>query len=92
MPKKRTSAGEIIQCLRLVELEQSKGSSLKKAVHKVGVSYQTIVRWRREYGGLKLSQARRLKELEKENSRLKRVVADQALDIAILKDVNSGKY
>ena len=92
MPKKRYSAEEIIQRLRQVELEQSKGSSLKGAVHKVGVSYQTIVRWRREYGGLKLSQARRLKELEKENSRLKRVVADQALDIAMLKDVNTGKY
>ena len=92
MPKKRYSAEEIIQRLRQVELEQSKGSSLQKAVHKVGVSYQTIVRWRREYGGLKLSQARRLKELEKENSRLKRVVADQALDIAMLKDVNTGKY
>ena len=92
MPKKRYSAEEIIQHLRLVEVEQSKGLSLKKAVHKVGVSYQTIVRWRREYGGLKLSQARRLKDLEKENNRLKRVVADQALDIAILKDVNSGKY
>ena len=92
MPKKRYSAEEIIQCLRLVEVEQSRGLSLKKAVHKVGVSYQTIVRWRREYGGLKLSQARRLKELEKENNRLKRVVADQALDIVILKDVNTGKY
>ena len=92
MPKKRYSAEEIIQCLRLVEVEQSRGLSLKKAVHKVRVSYQTIVRWRREYGGLKLSQARRLKELEKENNRLKRVVADQALDIVILKDVNTGKY
>ena len=57
MQKNRYSAEEIIQRLRLVELEQSKGSSLKKAVHKVGVSYQTIVRWRREYEVLKLSQA-----------------------------------
>ena len=57
MPKNRYSAEEIIQRLRLVELEQSKGSSLKKAVHKLGVSYQTIVRWRREYEVLKLSQA-----------------------------------
>ena len=57
MPKNRYSAEEIIQRLRLVELEQSKGSSLKKAVHKIGVSYQTIVRWRREYEVLKLSQA-----------------------------------
>ena len=92
MPKKRYSAEEIIQHLRTIELEQSKGFSLKKAVQKVGVSYQTIIRWRREYGGLKISQARRLKELEKENFRLKRLVADQALDIAILKDVSSGKF
>ena len=92
MSKKRYSAEEIIQHLRTIELEQSKGSSLKRAVQKAGVSYQTIIRWRREYGGLKISQARRLKELEKENSRLKRLVADQALDIAILKDVSSGKF
>ena len=92
MPKKRYSVEEIIQHLRTIELEQSKGFSLKRAVQKVGVSYQTIIRWRREYGGLKISQARRLKELEKENSRLKRLVADQALDIAILKDVSSGKF
>ena len=58
MPKKRYRAEEIIHHLRTIELKQSKGSSLKRAVQKVGVSYQTIIRWRREYDGLKISQAR----------------------------------
>ena len=53
---------------------------------------QTIVRWRNEYGGLKVEQAKKLKELEKENARLKRIVADQALDMAVLKDVASGNF
>jgi putative transposase len=59
---------------------------------KLGVSEQTYYRWRREYGGLSLDQAKRLKELEKENTRLKKVVADQALDMAILKEANSGNF
>ena len=59
---------------------------------KIGVSEQTYYRWRREYGGLRDDQAKRLKQLEKENARLKKVVADQAVDIAILKEVSEGNF
>jgi len=92
MARKRYAPEEIIQHLRTVELEQGKGLKLDQAAKKVGVTPQTIVRWRNEYGGLKVDQAKRLKELEKENVRLKRLVADQALDNAILKDVAEGNF
>lgn len=92
MARKRYTPEEIIQHLRTVELEQGKGLKLDQAAKKVGVTPQTIVRWRNEYGGLKVEQAKRLKELEKENARLKRIVADQALDMAVLKDVATGNF
>ena len=92
MPRKRYTPEEIIQHLRTVELEQGKGLKLDQAAKKIGVTPQTIVRWRNEYGGLKVDQAKRLKELEKENARLKKIVADQALDMAILKDVAEGNF
>tara|TARA_B100001248_G_scaffold262372_1_gene257826 strand:+ start:2424 stop:2702 length:279 start_codon:yes stop_codon:yes gene_type:complete len=92
MARKRYSPEEIIQHLRTVELEQGRGLSLEEACKKVGVVQQTIFRWRKEYGGMKVDQAKRLKELEKENARLKRLVADQALDMAILKDVAEGNF
>ena len=78
--------------LRQAEVEFSKGQKTPQVCKKLGISEQTYYRWRREYGGLSIDQAKRLKELEKENTRLKRVVADQALDMAILKDVASGKF
>jgi len=92
MARKKHKAEEIIQHLRTVEIEQSKGATLEQAAKAVGVSYQTIIRWKKEFGGLDVEQAKRLKELELENSRLKRVVADQALDISILKEVSRGNY
>ncbi len=92
MARKKYTAEQIIQHLRTVELEQGKGLSLGKAAKKVGVTPQTLMRWRNEYGGLKVEQAKRLKHLEKENARLKRIVADQAIDNAILKDVASGNF
>lgn len=92
MPKKRHTPEEIISHLRTVELEQAKGDSLEEAARKVGVTQQTIVRWKAEFGGLRIDQAKRLKELEQENLRLKRVVANQALDISILKEVAEGKF
>lgn len=92
MPKKRYTPEEIIQHLRTVELEQAKGDSLEEASRKVGVSFQTVIRWRKEYGGLRIDQAKRLKELEQENLRLKRVVANLALDNSILKEVASGNF
>ena len=92
MPKKRYTPEEIIQHLRTAEIEQSQGHSLEEAARKIGVAPQTIVRWRNEFGGLRVDQAKRLKELEQENARLKRVVANQALDISILKEVSSGNF
>lgn len=92
MARKRYTPEEIIQHLRTVELEQGKGLRLEEAAKKVGVTAQTIVRWRNEYGGLKVELAKKLKELEKENARLKKAVADLVLDNAVLKDVASGNF
>lgn len=92
MPRKKHSAEEIIQHLRTVEIEQSKGLKLEEAARKIGVTLQTVIRWRNEYGGLKVDQAKRLKELEQENVRLKKLVANQALENLILKDVASGNF
>ena len=92
MARIRYTPEEIIQHLRTVELEQGKGLKLDEAARKVGVTLQTVIRWRKEYGGLKVSQTKKMRALEKENSRLKKLVADMALDNAILKDVASGNF
>ncbi len=92
MGRKRHTAAEIIGKLRTAEIELAKGLVTAEVVRKLGVTEQTYYRWRKEYGGLRLDQAKRLKELEKENTRLKKLVADQALDNAILKEVSSGKF
>ncbi len=78
--------------LREVELSCGQGKTIAEAVRQAGVSEQTYYRWRQEYGGMNTSDAKRMKELEKENARLKKLVADRALDIAILKDVNSKNF
>jgi putative transposase len=90
MPKKRYSPEQIINLLREAEVLLSKGSTTAKAARHLGITEQTYYRWRKEYGGMRINQAKRLKELEKENIRLKKLVADQALDNAILKDVAEG--
>ena len=92
MPKKRYSIEQILTKLREAEVLQSKGSKVPEAYRKIGVSEQTFYRWRKEYGGLRMDQARRLKELERENARLKKLVAEQALDIEIFKEANSGNF
>ena len=92
MGRKRHTAEEIIGKLRTAEIELAKGLGTAEVVRKLAITEQTYYRWRKEYGGLRLDQAKRLKELEKENTRLKKLVADQALDNAILKEVSSGKY
>jgi len=92
MPRKRYQAEEIIQHLRTLEIEQAKGSSLEEAAKKIGVTVTTLIRWRKEFGGLKVDQAKRLKELEQENARLKRIVANQVIDIDILKIAASGNF
>lgn len=76
MPKKHFTPEEIIQHLRTVEIEQMKGVSLEEAARKVGITPPTIHRWKKEFGGLRIDQAKRLRKLEQENCRLKRVVAN----------------
>lgn len=83
---KRYTAEQIVNTLREAEVELSKGQTIPVVAKKLGITDQTYYRWRREYGGLKVDQARRMKELEQENARLKRLVADQALDNAILRE------
>ncbi len=92
MPGKRHTAEEIVNKLREADVEIAQGASIGRACRKIGITDQTYYRWRKEYGGLKVDQARRFKEIEKENTRLKRVVADQALDLAILKEVAEGNF
>jgi len=92
MARKQYKPEEIVQHLRTVEIEKSKGATQEDAARKIGVSYQTLLRWQKEYGSLNLDQVKRLKALEKENARLKRVVADQAIDISILKEVSEGNF
>lgn len=90
MAKKRYTAEQIIGMLREIEILLAQGQTVEHAVRHIGIAGQTYYRWRQEYGGMKVDQAKRLRELEKENGRLKRLVADQALDISILKDISSG--
>ena len=90
MGRKRFSPEQIIVKLREAEIIESKGLTQVEAAKKLGIAEQTLIRWRKEDGGLRVDQARRFKELEKENIRLKRLVADLSLDKTILKDAASG--
>ena len=90
--RKRYAAEEIIGKLREAEIGLAEGETVGAMVRKLGVSEQTYYRWRREYGGLRIDQARRFKELERENTRLKRLVAEQALDNSILREVAQGNF
>ena len=92
MAGKRYTAEQIIGHLRQAEIRISEGKTVAEVVRELGVSEQTYYRWRKEYGGMEVEQLRRLKELEQENTRLKRLVADQALDNAILKEVARGNF
>ena len=92
MARKRFTAEQIIQKLREVEVLLSKGQSAGQACKKIGVTEQTYYRWRKEYGGLRTDQAKRLKELEKENTRLKMLLAESELDKAILREAASGNF
>jgi len=92
MSRKRYTAEQIIGHLRQAEIRTSEGKTIAEAVRELGISEQTYYRWRKQYGGMEVNQARRLKELEQENGRLKRLVADQALDLSIHKEVSRGNF
>ncbi len=92
MPRKRHSTEQIINKLREAEVHLSQGLSVPEVSRKLSVTVQTYYRWRKEYGGLKTDQVRKLKELEKENAQLKKLVADLSLDKAMLEEVASGNF
>ena len=92
MARKKYTAEQIINLLRKAEVEQSKGSDLQQVCRKLGIHQQTYYRWKKEYGGLKTSEVKKLKNLEKENSQLKKIVADLSLDNSILKELSEGKF
>ena len=89
---KKDRVEKAIRILREVEVLQSQGSTIGEACRKLGVTEHTYYRWKKEYGRLSVDQARRLKELEAENTRLKRLVADLSLDNAILREAVSGNF
>jgi putative transposase len=90
--RRRFTVEQIIGKLREAEVAIGKGLTVPQASRQIGVTEQAYYRWRKEYGGLRLDQAARLRTLEKENQRLKRFVADQAVDIAILKEASEGNF
>lgn len=92
MSKRNYTAEEIIIKLREVEVLCGQGKTIGEAVRQIGITEQTYYRWRQKYGGMNTVDAKRLRELEKENSRLKKLVADLSLDNAILKDVTRGNF
>ena len=92
MARKRYTAEQIIKKLREAEVLQAQGQTIAQVVRQLGVTDQTYYRWRKEYGGLKVDQAKRLKELDRENARLKKLVAEQALDNAILKEAANPNF
>jgi putative transposase len=92
MSRKRFTTERIITMLREAELLSNQGKSIKDISRELGITEQTYYRWRRDYGGMRMDQAKRLKELEKENFRLKKLVADRSLDIEILKETLRGNF
>jgi putative transposase len=90
MPKKRPTPEQIVTLLRQIEVATSQGKSVAATCREAGIADQSFYRWRKEYGGLDLDQAGRMKDLEKENIRLKRLVADLSLEKQVLKDIASG--
>jgi putative transposase len=90
MPKKWFSAEQIVTLLRQIEVSMTQGNPTPVACRDAGISLQSFYRWRKEYGGLEIDQAKRMKDLERENVRLKRLVADLSFEKQVLKDVASG--
>ena len=92
MSTKRYRPEQVVNLLRQIEVEIANGKTTPEACRDAGIKAHTYYRWRKEFGGLKLDQAKRLKELEKENSRLKRLVAELSLEKQVLRDVAQGNF
>jgi transposase-like protein len=92
MVRKNYTPEQIINKLREAEIHINQGISISEASRKIGVTEQTYYRWRKEYGGLRIEQAKKLRHIEKENARLKKLVADLSLDNAILKEAAEGNF
>jgi transposase-like protein len=92
MARQRHTPEQIIAKLRQAEIELSKGKTSAEVCRTIGVHEQTYYRWRKEFGGMAVDQVKRLGELEKENAQLKKIVADQAVDLSILKEVSRGNF
>ena len=92
MPTKRHTPEQVINKLREAEVAMAQGSTVAEASRQIGVTEQTYYRWRNEYGGLRIDQVKRLKQLESENTRLKRAIADLTLDNQILKEASEGNF
>jgi transposase-like protein len=92
MARKRHTPEQIIAKLREAEVALAKGQTTSQVCRQIGITEHTYYRWRKEYGGLRVDQAKRLKELEKENVQLKKLVGEQALDLTILKEVAKGNF
>ncbi len=92
MVRKTCTPEQIINKLREAEIHINPGIPIAEASRRIGITQQTYYRWRKEYGGLRIEQAKRLKNLEKENTRLKKLVADLSLDNAILKEASEGNF
>ncbi len=92
MPMKRYKPEQIVALLRQIEVEMANGKTTPQACKEAEITVQIFYRWRKEFGGLKLDQAKRLKELERENSKLKRLVAELSLEKQVLKDIAEGNF
>ena len=92
MPMQRYKPEQIVTVLRQIEVVVGNGKSTPQACKQAGITVQTYYRWRKEYGGLKVEQAKRMKELEKENARLQRLVAELSLEKQVLKEVAEGNF
>jgi len=92
MTRRRYTSEQLITRLREAEVELAKGQTTAEVCRKLGITEQTCYRWRKEYGSLRVDQVRRLRDLERENAHLKKLVADQALDLAISKEASSGPF
>lgn len=92
MKKNRHTSEQIVRMLRQAEAKLAAGTTLPEVARELGISEATFHRWRKRYGGMQTDSMKRLRELEKENTRLKKIVADQAVDISILKEVSQGNF